>query len=197
MTPLGPITTLRSSGVHPRWLRRWLQSTVVELLITVALLWAVPAVVMAPVAMATAERYSVPLAPRPTVVRAFENPERRWQPGHRGVDLAGGPGVAVLAAGSGTVRFAGDVAGRTVVSIQHADGVITTYEPVRPTVADGDHVRRGQRIGTLVTGHPGCPVATCLHWGARVGAGRSARYLDPLGLIGAVRVRLKPIDEPT
>ena len=75
--------------------------------------------------------------------------------------------------------------------------MITTYEPVRPTVADGDHVRRGQRIGTLVTGHPGCPVATCLHWGARVGAGRSARYLDPLGLIGAVRVRLKPIDEPT
>ena len=45
-----------------------MRSAVVELLITVALLWAVPAVIMAPVAMATAERYSVPLAPRPTVL---------------------------------------------------------------------------------------------------------------------------------
>ncbi|ASR03752.1 Peptidase family M23 [Gordonia rubripertincta] len=138
--------------------------------------------------------YSTPLSPRPTVVTGFDAPEKRWQPGHRGVDFAAVAGVAVSAAGAGRVRFAGRVAGRPVVSVQHPDGLITTYEPVEATVDEGDHVSRGEPIGTLVAGHPGCPVPTCLHWGARRGVGREAEYLDPLGLLGAVRVRLKPLN---
>ncbi|WP_024498406.1 MULTISPECIES: M23 family metallopeptidase [Gordonia] len=137
--------------------------------------------------------YSAPLSPRPTVVTGFDAPEKRWQRGHRGVDLAAAPGVPVAAAGAGRVRFAGRVAGRPVVSVQHPDGVITTYEPVEAAVDEGDHVSRGELIGTLVAGHPGCPVAACLHWGARRGVGRDAEYLNPLGLLGAVRVRLKPL----
>ncbi len=80
-----------------------------------------------------------------------------------------------------------------MVSILHPDGIITTYEPVTPTVRRGDHVARGQTVGTLEAGHESCPGMTCLHWGARRGAGHSADYLDPLGLLGAVRVRLKPL----
>ncbi|WP_406567069.1 M23 family metallopeptidase [Gordonia metallireducens] len=139
--------------------------------------------------------YSAPLSPRPTVVTGFDAPEKRWQPGHRGVDLAAVPGVVVSAAGAGRVRFAGRVAGRPVVSVQHPDGLITTYEPVEATVDEGAHVYRGEPIGTLVAGHrhPGCPTPACLHWGARRGAGREAEYLNPLGLLGAVRVRLKPL----
>lgn len=98
----------------------------------------------------------------------------------------------MLAAGAGTVRFAGTVSGRGTVSIQHPDGIITTYEPLRPTVHRGDTVARGEQIGTLEAGHAGC-VGTCLHWGARRGSGHDAVYLDPLGLLGAVRVRLKPL----
>ena len=86
------------------------------------------------------------------------------------------------------------VAGRPVVSVSHPDGVTTTYEPVEASVDAGDHVSRGEVIGTVMTGHPGCPVPACLHWGARRGSGRAADYLDPLGLLGAVRVRLKPVD---
>ncbi|AZZ81927.1 MULTISPECIES: M23 family metallopeptidase [Gordonia] len=138
--------------------------------------------------------YSAPLPPRPTVVTGFDAPEKRWQPGHRGVDLAAVPGVAVSTAGAGRVRFAGRVAGRPVVSVQHPDGLITTYEPVEATVGEGDPVSRGDTIGTLVAGHPGCPTLTCLHWGARRGVGRDAEYLNPLGLLGAVRVRLKPLN---
>lgn len=137
--------------------------------------------------------YSWPLSPRPQVVTPYDPPAQRWQAGHRGVDLAGAAGAQVLAAGSGTVNFAGEVAGKPVVSIRHADGVLTTYEPVEASVRAGQSVARGDVIGTLLAGHPGC-AAACLHWGARRGAGSSAQYVDPLTLVGAVRVRLKPVE---
>jgi len=136
--------------------------------------------------------YGWPLLPRPAVVRGFDPPAQRWLAGHRGVDLAGS-GV-VLAAGAGTVRFAGAVGDKTVVSILHADGIVTTYEPVEPSVTAGAVVARGSPIGTLLPGHPGC-AATCLHWGARRGAGKAATYLDPRALVGAVRVRLLPMGD--
>ena len=53
------------------------------------------------------------------------------------MDLGGAPGRPVLAAGDGVVVFAGMVAGRPVVSIDHADGLRTTYEPVAPAVGGG------------------------------------------------------------
>src|ERR687893_3182208 len=73
--------------------------------------------------------YDWPLRPRPAVVRAFDKPAQNWLPGHRGVDLAGAAGQTVLAAGPGTVVFAGSVAGKPVVSIDHPGGFRTTYEP--------------------------------------------------------------------
>jgi murein DD-endopeptidase MepM/ murein hydrolase activator NlpD len=129
-----------------------------------------------------------PLPGVPRVTRAFEQPAHRFGPGHRGTDLAGPAGTPVLAAGSGTVVFAGLVAGRPVVSVDHRGGLRTTYEPVSPRVSAGDLVVRGQLIGTLVPGHDGCPAAACLHWGAR----RGMDYLDPLGLLALGEVRLLP-----
>jgi murein DD-endopeptidase MepM/ murein hydrolase activator NlpD len=123
------------------------------------------------------------------VTRPFEAPANPFGPGHRGVDLAGSPSSAVLAAGDGVVAFAGMVAGRPVVSIDHADGLRTTYEPVDPSVAAGQAVARGSRIGVLAAGHPGCTAAACLHWGLRHGE----TYLDPLSLLRPPRVRLLPL----
>jgi murein DD-endopeptidase MepM/ murein hydrolase activator NlpD len=96
----------------------------------------------------------------------------------------------VLAAGDGTVAFAGMVAGRPVVSIDHAGGLRTTYEPVDASVGAGQPVVRGSPIGTLTVGHAGCPVAACLHWGARLGEA----YLDPMSLLGAPQIRLLPAE---
>lgn len=137
--------------------------------------------------------YDWPLSPRPQVVRGFDLPDKRWQPGHRGVDLGASPEIEVLAAGAGTVNFAGSVAGRPTVSIRHGDGLLTTYEPVTSRVRRGDQVGRGDVIGVLLAGHDGCAVGACLHWGARRGSGHDAVYLDPLGLLGVLRVRLKPL----
>jgi murein DD-endopeptidase MepM/ murein hydrolase activator NlpD len=122
------------------------------------------------------------------VTRPFQPPPTPFAAGHRGVDLAGSPWTPVLAAGDGVVAFAGMVAGRPVVSIDHAGGLRTTYEPVDASVAAGMRVTRGSPVGTLAAGHVGCPVSACLHWGLR----RGETYLDPLALLRPPRVRLLP-----
>jgi murein DD-endopeptidase MepM/ murein hydrolase activator NlpD len=158
-----------------------------------ALVAALAAPLAAPpvVAPAAADRYTWPLdAPHP-VTRRFQPPPQPWLPGHRGVDLGAPADAVVHAAGSGTVAFAGTVAGRGVVSIDHAGGLRTTYEPVTPQVSAGQAVRSGDPIGTLTAGHPGCPAAACLHWGLR----RGDTYLDPLALLGVARVRLLPLQD--
>jgi murein DD-endopeptidase MepM/ murein hydrolase activator NlpD len=148
-----------------------------------------------------APRFGWPLPGSPTVVRAFHPPAFRYGPGHRGVDLATVSGAPVFAADAGTVAFAGTVAGYGVVSVDHPGGLRTTYEPVSPIVTIGDRVARGERIGTVQPGHPGCPVAVCLHWGVlrvpnQSNQQQDREYLDPLRLLAPARVRLLPIDGP-
>ncbi|MGY2081394.1 M23 family metallopeptidase [Modestobacter sp. SYSU DS0657] len=129
-----------------------------------------------------------PLPGSPEVTRAFEPPPTPYAAGHRGVDLRGDTGAPVLSAGDGVVAFAGMVAGRPVVSVDHAGGLRTTYEPVQPAVAAGQAVVRGSPLGTLAAGHPGCPVEACLHWGVR----RGETYLDPLAVLRPPRISLLP-----
>lgn len=130
-----------------------------------------------------------PLDGTPQVTRRFDPPDTPYGSGHRGVDLAGRPGAVVRAAGAGRVGYAGVLAGRGVVTVLHAGGLKTTYEPVRASVHAGAVVAIGAVLGRLELGHPGCPVAACLHWGLL----RGATYLDPLSLVGAGRVRLLPL----
>ena len=151
--------------------------------------WAAP---HAPAVAPAAAAYRWPLAGAPRVTRPFDPPPQPWLPGHRGVDLAAIPAATVFAAGAGVVAFAGVVAGVGVVSVDHPDGLRTTYEPVAGSVRAGQPVAFGQPIGTLTPGHPGCPVAACLHWGLR----RGADYLDPLLLLRAGQVRLLPLAPP-
>lgn len=146
-------------------------------------------------------RFRWPLEGPHRVARPFEPPSSAYGPGHRGTDLRGAAGSPVLAPADGLVVHAGPLAGRGVVSLVHAGGLRTTYEPVAVAVSVGDRVRAGERIGALDPGHPGCPPGSgrpgaeapgaCLHWGARRGD-----YLDPLALLGGHRVRLLPWNSP-
>lgn len=121
-----------------------------------------------------------PLSGTPSVLHRFAPGPHPWSPGHRGVDLGGSGDEPVLAAGAGTVSFAGMIAGRGVVAVRHPNGIRTTYEPVSPTVTAGQVVAPGQRIATLSIAVPGhCGADPCLHWGALAGE----RYLDPLSLL--------------
>ncbi|MBB2990007.1 murein DD-endopeptidase MepM/ murein hydrolase activator NlpD [Mycolicibacterium iranicum] len=150
------------------------------------------AVLCAAPAAADGERLQWPLRPRPAVLRLFDAPSPNWQRGHRGVDLAGADGQPVYAAGDGTVVFAGELAGRSLVSVEHPGGLRTTYEPVRPSIRRGQLVAAGSPIGVLLAGHAGCP-GVCLHWGAMWGPASRADYVDPLGLVATTPVRLKPV----
>jgi murein DD-endopeptidase MepM/ murein hydrolase activator NlpD len=152
------------------------------------------ALISAAPAFADEARLDWPLRPLPAVVRGFDAPSPNWNPGHRGVDLAGAPGQPVYAAGSATVVFAGVLAGRPVVSLAHPGGLRTSYEPVRAAVRAGQLVTAQTVIGELVAGHVGCPAAACLHWGAMWGAASGADYVDPLGLLKSTPMRLKPLE---
>ena len=124
-----------------------------------------------------------PLDGAPRVLAVFEQPEHRWSPGHRGVDLAADAGQDVLAPAGGTVVFVGRVVDRSVVAVETPGGLRATLEPVAAGVAVGDVVAAGDVVGTLedpATGRSHCAPATCLHWGVRRGSGRAAVYLDPL-----------------
>lgn len=122
----------------------------------------------------------------PALLRAFEKPPRKWQRGHRGVDLSvpDGGAVAVLSPADGVVFFAGTVVDRGVLSIDHGDGRISSFEPVETDLLKGHRVGKGDAVAVLAerTGgaraqnHCGVP---CLHWGVRV----DGEYVDPLTFV--------------
>lgn len=130
-----------------------------------------------------------PLEPVPAVVAEFRPPATRYAAGHRGVDLAARPGQVVRAAVGGRVTYAGSLAGRGVVVVDHGP-TRTTYEPVRATVGVGTVVGAGDAIGRLEAVGSHCAPAVCLHWGLLEGDA----YLDPLTLVGAGPVRLLPLE---
>ena len=120
------------------------------------------------------------------VTRLFDPPATRFGPGHRGVDLEADPGELVRAAMSGTVTFAGEVAGTGWVTVDHGGGLDTTYGPIaRARVRRGGRVRTGQVLGRLADD------ADHLDWGAR----HNEEYIDPLGLLGPWEVTLIHPDE--
>lgn len=159
-------------------------------------------------AAATADRSTAPApAPEPTpiptglrwsspapgagaddLLRAFDAPERPWDPGHRGVDLRL-RGDVVLAPADGTVRHVGMVAGRPVLSIDHGQEVVSSMEPVVAVVEKGQAVTAGQPVGRLDPEAEHC-AEPCVHLGVRVldgwrvGGTLRDRYLDPALLLG-------------
>jgi murein DD-endopeptidase MepM/ murein hydrolase activator NlpD len=125
--------------------------------------------------------WSWPVPDPHPVVREFESPSEDWSPGHRGIDIGVADGATVTAPDSGVVHFAGTVVDRPVLSIEHADGILSSVEPVLASVVAGDEVKRGQVVGTVDGLHKGC--GRCLHLGARV----DGKYVNPLLLLGELR----------
>ncbi|MFF4645294.1 M23 family metallopeptidase [Streptomyces sp. NPDC001389] len=128
-----------------------------------------------------------PLPPPLSVARWWDPPPTPYAVGHRGVDLSAPAGAEVRAVGPGRVHYAGRVAGRGVLSLTLPGGLRTTYEPVRPLVAEGEAVAAGQVVAVLTEGAH-CP-GPCLHWGLLAG---QDLYLDPLALLPAPTPRLLP-----
>jgi murein DD-endopeptidase MepM/ murein hydrolase activator NlpD len=133
-----------------------------------------------------------PLSPRPPVVRDFDPPPKPWLSGHRGVDLGtASDGVQVTSPAAGTVSFVGVVVDRPVITIDHGNGLRSSFEPVESSLAAGSAVGAGQTIGTVLPGH--CPAASCVHWGVR----RGEDYVNPLQFVMDLRPSiLLPLGAP-
>jgi murein DD-endopeptidase MepM/ murein hydrolase activator NlpD len=88
---------------------------------------------------------------------------------HRGIDYAPGAGAPVLAPASGRVVVVGHekegfTVNGNVVGIDHGHGVVSVLLHLDETsVAEGDLVRGGQRVGTV--GATGIATGPHLHWG--------------------------------
>ena len=139
------------------------------------------------------ETWRVPVD-NPQLIRQFLQPNADWSAGHRGVDYLTTQDQPVFASHEGEVSFSGLVVNRSVVSIRHENGLITTVEPICPVVMAGERVEAGQLIGN--TCFPAeyqshCGLDTCLHFSLRNEFG----YLSPLVKLGGLSPsRLKPWD---
>lgn len=111
------------------------------------------------------------------ITRRFEAPAGRYGAGHRGIDLAA---ERVRSPAAGRVAFVGSVAGRPVVTVDHGDGLVTTFEPVETTLSAGDAVARGDPVGFVASG--GHTSAGAVHFGVRW----NGEYINPLRLLGGV-----------
>jgi murein DD-endopeptidase MepM/ murein hydrolase activator NlpD len=114
-----------------------------------------------------------PIAP-PSLLRVFEAPPTPYAAGHRGIDLRTVPGSPVSAPSSATVRFAGVVVDRPVLTLDHGGGVLTSYEPLLSGLSVGDVVAAGDELGQVGAG--GHCADACLHIGVRV----DGEYVSPL-----------------
>ncbi|WP_313955546.1 M23 family metallopeptidase [Kocuria palustris] len=134
-----------------------------------------------------------PVAPAPRVVEDFDPPAERWQSGHRGVDLTVGLSGEVRAPEDGRVSHVGTVVDRATITIDHGDGLRSSFEPVASDLKKGDRVRKGQVIGVVSEGtHCLAAVRACVHWGVRLGDD----YVHPLPFVGAQRPSvLLPVPE--
>jgi septal ring factor EnvC (AmiA/AmiB activator) len=118
------------------------------------------------------------------VVRGFEPPACTYCAGHRGVSVAVQEGAPVRAIASGTISFAGEVAGNLFVVLQFAPDLRLTYGYLRDTITqEGDEIARGDVVAVGdVLGHSRNRVY--------LGVRRGHAPVDPRPFVGAKRARL-------
>ncbi len=139
------------------------------------------------------ETWRVPLD-QPVLVNEFRQPNADWSAGHRGVDYLATDGQSVFASHSGFISFSGVVVNRSIVSIRHENGLISSFEPVCGDLPLNSKVTAGSIVGQVCGGpnYPShCGLKLCVHFSLRSPNG----YLSPLVKIGGLSPsRLKPWD---
>lgn len=114
------------------------------------------------------------------VTEPFLAPAHEYGAGHRGIDLTAPTTGSVRAPADGVVAFRGVVVDRPLVTIEHGDGMVTTFEPVDSVLSAGTAVRAGDLIGQVAVG--GHAETGTLHLGVRW----DDVYINPMSLFGEV-----------
>lgn len=114
------------------------------------------------------------------IAEPFAAPAHAYGPGHRGIDLEPAGPAVLVAPQAGVVAYAGTIAGRGIVTIDHGDGWVTTLEPIASDAVAGLAVARGDAVGTIALG--GHSPSGTVHFGVRL----HGEYVNPLMLLGGV-----------
>jgi murein DD-endopeptidase MepM/ murein hydrolase activator NlpD len=132
--------------------------------------------------------WSWPIVTPHAVQRPFEAPANPYTAGHRGIDLPAPPGSPIMSPAEGTVFFTGIVIDRPVITIEHSNGLRSSFEPVESSLVHGTPVQQGETIG--VVAHGGHCNHSCIHFGVRA----YGEYVSPLLFLGHIeRAILLPI----
>jgi murein DD-endopeptidase MepM/ murein hydrolase activator NlpD len=140
---------------------------------------ALVALVSTPTTAVAAPGWHWPIAGPHAIVRPYLAPSTAYSAGHRGIDVSATSSVDVRAPADGVIHFSGYVVDRPVISIDHGNGVISSFEHALSTLHTGDRVTAGQVIAQVQPGHCTSP---CLHFGVRI----DGAYVSPLLLLGGI-----------
>lgn len=110
---------------------------------------------------------------------------------HRGIDIAANVGDPVLAAQEGIVYWVGKTPrGEPCISVDHPDGLTTTYLPVEASVHEGQSISAGEKLGVLTADGDISSETPHLHLGLFTTATRhNKRYLDPADYLANAAVQ--------
>lgn len=88
------------------------------------------------------------------------------------------------------MSFVGVVVDRPVITLDHGDGLRSSFEPLESGLVKGARVAVGETLGHILPGH--CGSVPCVHWGVR----RGDEYLNPLAFVTDLRpsILLPPLD---
>ncbi|QAY61161.1 M23 family metallopeptidase [Microbacterium protaetiae] len=114
------------------------------------------------------------------IAAPYRAPAHEYGPGHRGIDLEPTGAGEVHAPRAGVIAFAGRIADRGILTIDHQDGYVTTLEPIDSAFTAGDRVEQGEVIGTIA--HGGHAAPGTVHFGVRL----NGEYINPMLLFGDV-----------
>ncbi len=107
------------------------------------------------------------------ILDPFRPPAHFGGPGNRGLQYANPPSTVVLAAADGRILHAGQIVGSFYITMEHADGLETTYTGLTSlSVSNNEWVPQGTLIA--IAGQN-------MHFGVKA----RDRYLDPQILIDA------------
>lgn len=120
--------------------------------------------------------------------RRFHPVLKKWK-AHLGIDYAARRGTPIIAAGSGTIVYAGRLGSYgNLVKIRHADGYETRYahlKSFRRGIRRGRYVKKGHTIGYV--GSTGRSTGPHLHFELR----KRGRAINPLRVVQVTTKKLK------
>lgn len=136
--------------------------------------------VAAPAAATPTPLWRWPVDGPRVIVEPYVQPLTPYGSGHRGIDIDVPRNEILYAPADGVIHFSGQVGLRWVFSIEHAGGVLSSYDHAFSELPKGTVVKKGDSIGHILSGH--CASELCVHIGVRVGG----EYVNPLLFFGGV-----------